>query len=228
MKCKIAYFALLATVLDARSVFVLGSGRLFFDKQKTVHAELLYQGSGQMSGHWEVTRPGQSQAEEIQRFDLFLPPSGKTTVNGPEWSRLPQDPQGAYAIRLQIDHVVDKGGPQEIRIAGAVPVLRYWAGKEPSLTLTAPEDGAAVDPSAAELRFETGANALYRLEITDPLEHPVLRVLLPAGATSYRLPSWMAEKLGNARGMNWRLTAVTQTGEVESATTWWSLFLKKE
>lgn len=228
MPRKLALLAVLALSLEARSLFLLGSIRLSFDKSKTVHAELLYQGSGQMSARWLVTRPGEAQPEEVQRFDTFLPPSGKAMLTGPEWARLPQDAQGAYAIHLEVERVVDKGGPAEIRMAAALPVLRYWVGQEPAMALTAPEDGTAVDDAGAELRFVTGANPLYRLEITDPLEHPVLRVLLPAGASSYRLPSWLAGKLGEARAINWRLTALNEAGEVQSSTTWWSLSLQKE
>jgi hypothetical protein len=223
VRCFFLFF--LALSLQARQVFLLGSVRLSFDKARTVHAELLYQGSGQMSGRWLITRPGNPEAEELARIDTFLPPSGTITIAGPEWARLPQDAQGAYTIQLEIERVVDKAGPAELRMAAALPVLRYWVGPEPSMSLTAPEDGAAIEPAAAELRFVTGGNALYRLEITDGLEHPVLRVLLPPGATSYRLPSCIGEKLGEARAMNWRLTALNDTGEVASATTWWSLVL---
>jgi hypothetical protein len=216
---------LLAVSLEARSLFLLGSVQLAFDKNKSVHAELLYQGSGQMSGRWLVTRPGDPQPEEIARIDTFLPPSGKISLAGPEWARLPQDTPGAYTVRLEIERIVDRQGPAEIRMAAALPILRYWVGPETAMALTAPEDGAALPPNTAELRFVTGARALYRLEITDTLEHPILRVLLPAGASSYQLPSWLGEKLGNSRAMNWRLTALTDAGEVESTTTWWSLVL---
>jgi hypothetical protein len=228
MKRKLGLLAILALSLEARSLFILGSVRLSFDKTRTVHAELLYQGSGQMSGRWLVTRPGAAQPEEVQRFDTFLPPSGKAVLTGPEWARLPQDAQGAYSLHLEVERIVDKGGPAEIRMPAALPVLRYWVGQEPSMALTAPEDGAAVNESGAELHFVTGANPLYRLEITDPLEHSVLRVLLPAGASSYSLPSWLAGKLGEARAMNWRLTTLNDAGEVVSSTTWWSLALRKE
>ena len=227
MKRSLLLLFFLALSLQARSIFLLGSVQLTFDKSKAVHAELVYQGSGQMSAHWLVTRPGDPQPEEIVRIDTFLPPSGKISLAGPEWARLPQDAQGAYTVRLEIERIVDKQGPAEIRMAAALPVLRYWVGPETAMALTAPEDGATLPPSAAELRFVTGARALYRLEITDSLEHPILRVLLPAGASSYRLPSWIGEKLGEARAMNWRLTALTDAGEVESSTTWWSLVLSE-
>lgn len=222
------WMALTALTAQARSLFILGSVRLSFDTSKTVHAELLYQGSGQMSGRWLVTRPGEPQPEELQRVDAFLPPSGKLMLTGPEWARLPQDAQGAYTIQLEVERVVDQGGPAEIRKSAVLPVLRYWVGQEPAMSLTAPEDGVVMEDAKAELRFVTGANALYRLEITDALEHPVLRVLLPPGASSYRLPSWIGEKLGEARAMNWRLTALNDAGEVQASTTWWTVALGKE
>lgn len=218
---------LCALPLEARNVFTLGAVRLRFDESRTVQAELLYRGSGQVEGRWELLRPGEEQPEIIARFRSFLPPSGKLLLAGPEWSQLPHESSGTYSVLMRVERVTDKSGDADLRQT-SVPVLRYWAGNgQLRMALIAPEDGGLMDAGAAVLHFTTGPVGIYRIEIADPLEHVVLRALVPPGATTYRLPPWIAGKLGGKGAMNWRLSSLKMDGEIEDATPWWFLALRK-
>ncbi|MDZ7289993.1 MAG: hypothetical protein ONB44_06095 [candidate division KSB1 bacterium] len=107
----------------------------------SLYAEIVYNGSGQLKGRWEIVLPGdeppavrdllteatlpieerglQRRYTELQRFSVFLPPAGKFTLPGPEISRLPNTVEGLYMILLRIEASDDKEGDSNLAAAGA-------------------------------------------------------------------------------------------------------------
>jgi hypothetical protein len=80
-------------------------------KPPAIRARITYNGTGRLRGRWEVVLPGEQPPEDfdllteaalpieqraqqrrftqISRFNLFLPPTGKYTLAGPDVARLP-------------------------------------------------------------------------------------------------------------------------------------------
>jgi len=172
-------------------------------------ATIQYNGAGTLKGRWEVVMPGDAEPAEddllteatlpverrplqrrytlIERFELFLPPTGTARVPGPDTRQLPRSADGAYKILLRIEASDDKEGDSNtgggrIARAGAVagfplPVLRYFVGSgsdierlaaaSASVRLFAPAALATVKP-ADVLEFswlESEPAALARVEV---------------------------------------------------------------
>jgi hypothetical protein len=109
--------------------------------------------------------------------------------------------------------------------------LRYFVGASESqaaipLALISPADDATINSSQSPLFtwVENQSGSFARLEVADRNEKLLLNSLLPAGAMSYRAPSWLREKAvdGNLR---WRVTLFDQTGRQIAATPWRELRL---
>ncbi len=214
------------------------------EKPPPLQAEISYNGTGRLKGRWEVVLPGEELPEErdllteaslpieeralqrrytqLERFNVFLPPTGKYTLPGPDVARLPNTAEGLYLVLLRVEASDDKEGDSDLAAVGAgagvvhsgavagfpLPVLRYFVGGSQSAPVTAsaqkrlallqPNDeavlslGQPVDFSWAE----DGQAAFYRLEVEDAQGQPVLSALLPAGSGVYRAPSWLKEKAG--------------------------------
>jgi hypothetical protein len=133
----------------------------------SVNAEVTYTGTGRLRGRWEVVRPGQPVPDErdllseaalpieergtqqryaeVQRFDVFLPPTGKAVIPGPDVHRLPTDLEGQHLLLLRIEATDDKSADSDLSAVGAgatvvhsggvagfpMPVLRYVVGSTP-------------------------------------------------------------------------------------------------
>jgi hypothetical protein len=129
-----------------------------------VKAEIAYNGSGRLAGVWEVVMPGdelptehdllteatlpaerrgrQRRYTQLQRFNVFLPPTGKYTLPGPDASRLPTHVEGAYQVLLRVEVNDDQDGGTNLAAVGAgpgfiqsgavagfpLPTLRYFVG----------------------------------------------------------------------------------------------------
>jgi hypothetical protein len=106
-----------------------------------VSARIVYNGTGRLSGRWEVVRPGeeppgaddllpeaalpleqrtrQRRFLEVERFDVFLPPVGNATLPGPDPARLPTDAPGEYLLLLRLEATDDKEGDSDLAAAQA-------------------------------------------------------------------------------------------------------------
>jgi len=95
-----------------------------------VVAEIRYNGTGRLTGRWEVVSPGdeeptafdllpaaslpveqralQKRYTVLQRFDLFLPPVGAVRVPGPDVSKIPHQVDGYYKLLFRVEATVDK------------------------------------------------------------------------------------------------------------------------
>lgn len=231
-------------------------------------AEIAYNGTGRLQGRWEIVVPGENPPEDrdlltestlppeergmqrrftqIERFDEYLPPSGRFTLPGPDPARLPTAAAGSYQILLRIEASNDReaqsdrgitGGGAGVVRAGAVagfpmPVLRYvvtrGGGSElaervgpAEVTSLEPPDGAIARPGeSVTFRWREDARAdFYRLEVMDMDGRAILAALLPAGVLDYRSPPWLTE--GAPPGtVRWRVVALDLGGEPIRNTAW--------
>ncbi len=229
------------------------------EKPPPLQAEISYNGTGRLKGRWEVVLPGEEPPEprdllteatlpveerglqrrytQLERFNVFLPPTGKYTLPGPEIARLPNTAEGPYLLLLRVEATDDKEGDSNLvavdagdgivhsgAVAGfPLPVLRYFVGgsqgtpvttsPQKSLTLLQPNDGAALPPGQP-LEFswaEDGQAAFYRLEVEDAQGKPMFSAVLPPGVSVYRAPTWLREKAG-AGSLRWRVLALNSKG----------------
>lgn len=224
-------------------------------------AEITYNGTGRLRGRWEVVLPGEEPPSQrdllteatlppeeratqrrytvVRRFDVFLPPIGRTVLPGPDPSRLPTLVDGLYQILLRIEASDDKeadsnlgniGGNGVIH-AGAVagfsmPVLRYVVGDgaglpmQEGLFLVSPPHGATLEPGPIEFRWtQADGVQLYRLELRAATGADLHQALLQQGIGSYRAPSWLRERAAGT-AITWRVVALAAGGEEIGATEW--------
>ncbi|MCG8671628.1 MAG: hypothetical protein MI867_19640 [Pseudomonadales bacterium] len=157
-----------------------------------VQVELDYNGSGRLKGRWELVTPGdvgpsssdllseaslpieqrglQKRYTVIERFDVFLPPTGRTIIEGPDPKLLTQKVIGPYQLLMRIEATRDKEGNSDIGtgvvasggVAGfPIPPLRFYvdtdenvskakrdSGVEGSIFLLTPKDGKVAESSS--------------------------------------------------------------------------------
>lgn len=226
-----------------------------------VQAEIRYNGSGRLKGRWEIVSPGedppssrdllteatlppeeraqQRRYTQLERFNVFLPPTGKIVLPGPDPKRLPTEIEGLYHLLLRIEATDDKEGDSNLALAGAgtgivhsgavagfpIPPLRYYVGNafDPSanshtLTLLTPRAGASW-PAQQPLTFgwsQTPAAMLYRLEIAEGsvIKHSAV---VQQGVGTYLAPSWLTS---SAAPLRWRVIALGPHGEIIHRTDW--------
>ncbi len=213
-------------------------------------AEIQYNGSGRLKGRWEIVLPGDPQptADDLlseaslpielrglqrrytvlQRFDQFLPPTGRVVLSGPDPSRMPHDTDGLYLILLRIEAVDDReslsdtgaGVVSSGGVAGfPMPTLRYYVGTgddleaiennvaSESLSLIAPRPNSRIE-SPERLNFSwnpASGISVYRLEIENR-DGSLLSALVKGNVTSYTAPPWIRERTGE--WLRWRVIAI--------------------
>ena len=231
---------------------------LFVEPDATVpplKADIAYNGTGRLRGRWEVVLPGderpatedllteatlppeqrgmQRRYTELQRFNVFLPPTGRIAIPGPDVSRIPTTVEGTYLILLRIEVTDDKEADSDLSAVGAgtgvvhsgavagfpMPVLRYVVGAGSSdfpnlqsatgLTLVLPRDNATVmrDSAVTVSWLEERRAALYRVEFETDDGVPVFNAVAPAGAVTYQAPSFVFER-ASGKPLRWRVTAL--------------------
>jgi hypothetical protein len=237
----------------------------------TLHADIRYTGTGRLQGRWEVVRPGeeppaeqdllpeaslpleqrgpQRRFTELERFSVFLPPTGQLRLPGPDPARLPRDADGTYLILLRIEAAADRDSESDLAAVGAgngpvssgavagfaMPTLRYVVGSgarttalaaDRSLTLLGPaEGGALAGAPAGSFTWATVASAQwYRLEITRTDGTPVFEALVPGVSAAYRPPPLLAERAGDA-ALRWRVRAEDAAGREIARSGWRRLAL---
>jgi hypothetical protein len=249
---------------DVRLAFGVETPVLFLEQgagAPPLAAELTYNGTGRFKGRWEIVLPGEEPPEardllteaslpleergtqrrytELERFNVFLTPTGKYTLPGPDPSRIPPTVAGTYLVLLRIEASDDKEGDSNLGTAGAgsgvvhsgavagfpLPTLRYLVGSggselspartvgAPAFTLREPLEGmplAAGQPVAFSWSELEGAE-LYRLEIQTEDRTPILSAIIPRGTTVYRAPPWLEERAAG-KGIRWRVVALDQAG----------------
>ncbi|MGH9841089.1 MAG: hypothetical protein ACREEM_20225 [Blastocatellia bacterium] len=108
-----------------------------------IKANISYNGTGRLKGRWEVVMPGeelpgdsdllpegslpfeergrQRRYTQLSRFNVFLPPVGRFTLEGPDRARLPRSIEGAYLILLRIEASDDKEADSDLAAIGVGP-----------------------------------------------------------------------------------------------------------
>ena len=238
---------------DAPVFFVKKGGAL-----PQVVAEIYYNGSGQLKGRWEVMLPGdepptvndllteatlpieqrglQRRYTELRRFNVFLPPTGKFILPGPDSKKIPVAVEGLYMLLLRIEATDDKEGDSDLAAVGTgggvvhsgavagfpIPPFRYYVGsaeneltitKEDAVQLLQPGENATISPDKP-IDFnwlEQQQGALYRLEVENSQNQSVLSALLPPGVGSYRAPSWLKDKVPDQE-LHWRIVVIDFAG----------------
>lgn len=235
-------------------------------------AEIYYNGTGQLRGRWEVVLPGdepptardllteatlpieergsQRRYTEVSRFNVFLPPTGKIILPGPDVKKIPTMLDGLHMLLLRIEATDDKEGDSNVgsisgqggvvhsgAVAGfPIPPFRYFVGSTESETLIAqkgklqlllPAENAQQDPETP-IDFNWVENeraAVYKLEIMDSQNQTVLSALLQTGLGVYRAPSWLRDRTLDG-SLTWRVTGLNFAGEEIIASDWRRLRLK--
>lgn len=240
------------------------------ERLPALSADIAYNGTGTLRGRWEVVLPGETPPEdfdlltegtlpaelrgtqrrftEIERFNVFLPPTGRFTLEGPDPSKIPTDLDGTYQILLRVEATDDKEGDSDLGAAGAgagvlhtgavagfpLPALRYYVGgggselaasvSNMTVNLTAPLDGLEISPGApVRFTWEPDVRAtLYRLEVESESGTEVLEALLPAESTSYDAPAWLADRAGR-QPVRWRVVIIDGAGSAVARSDWRAL-----
>ena len=234
------------------------------------HADIAYTGTGRLQGRWEVVLPGEELPTEfdllaeaalpleergtqrrwmqLERFNVFLPPTGKIRLPGPDPERLPREVDGAYLILLRIEASNDRdsqsnleavGAGQGVVASGAVagfpmPVLRYFVGSalgdgvaaRNSLRLLAPDDSASLgaDPQWSFIWQPVSGAVRYRLEIVGPDDQLAFEAVVDGASVEYRPPPFLASRLGAGR-LRWRVRAVDDEAREIAGSEWRDLII---
>lgn len=247
---------------EASPVLFLAAG----ETPPPLSAHISYNGTGRLIGRWEVVRPGEDLPEprdllteatlpieergtqrrylEIERFNVFLPPTGRLVLPGPSPHRMPTDADGMYIVLLRVEASDDKEGDSSLAavdvgtgtvhsggVAGfPMPTVRYYvsgeggapspAGLQPLL----PADEAALLPGAAvEFAWSpVESAAYYRLEVVGRDDgQSLLAAIVPASLTVYRSPPWLGDR--GAGTVRWRVIATDAAGATMARSEWRTL-----
>lgn len=230
-----------------------------------VHAVIHYNGTGRLKGRWEVVLPGedlpssrdllteatlppeerasQRRFQPIERFNVFLPPTGKIVLPGPDPRRIPTQLDGLYHLLLRIEASNDKEGDSNLALADAgtgvvhsgavagfpIPPLRYYVGSAAGVTadwsdglrLVAPARNAlwpANVPLALSWSLSPEA-LLYHVQIADESSTVLHAAFVQQGIGSYHAPDWLVDRAPSAR-LRWRVQAIGLEGREIAATQW--------
>lgn len=233
-------------------------------------ADIKYTGTGTLMGRWEVVLPGEElPAEEdllaeaalplelrgtqrrwmqLERFSVFLPPTGRIRLPGPDPARLPRDVDGAYLVLLRIEASDERDGRSSLDAVGAgsgfvasgavagfpMPTLRYFVGSGEgastsgqALRLLAPDEGALVSGGATFVWMPWAHAARYRLEIAK-LDGPlVFEAVVDGNRPEYQAPPFLAQRTEGG-ALRWRVRALDVEGRELARSTWRALTLPSQ
>jgi hypothetical protein len=235
------------------------------EKLPTISADITYTGTGRLKGRWEVVLPGEdapqlrdllSQASlpaeerglqrsytELSRFNVFLSPTGKYTLPGPDVSRLPNTVQGQYLLLLRIEASEDRENGSNLAAVGAgtgtvssgavtgvpLPVLRYYingeadamAVKQGRLLQLLPMDNSELPMDKAVVFTWTMVADVgcYSIEVTDLAGKVLLSAMLQPGMNSYRAPIWLKDKAADGN-LRWHVISLDKDGKQVAETPW--------
>lgn len=244
------------------------------EKLPKIRAEITYTGTGRLKGRWEIVKPGelppeprdllteatlpfeergtQKRYSEISRFNVYLSPTGKIILPGPEIWRVDESLVGLYLILLRIEASDDKEADTNLESVGAgggvvhsgavagfsLPVLRYYVangatarpatGTVNGVSLTGPEDQVvlAIDKPVDFTWSHVENAATSRLEVQDLQGKPIISAILSGAAENYRAPSWFRDRAGELV-MRWRVTEFDESGRQVGESSWRTLRLGK-
>ncbi len=228
-------------------------------------AQIRFNGAGYLKGRWELVKPGdvdptfedllteatlpverrglQTRYSLIDRFDVFLPPTGSFDLPGPDPEMVATAADGPYKILLRIEATDEKEGNSDT-LAGIVasggvagfpmPVLQFFVGTPEAvaaaqeaisigtLSLLLPGENTEIGSGLpAIFSWVTVPNAAaYRLELTSDTGE-LLNAVVTAGVASYTAPPWAFAQAGE--GVRWRVVALDDVGRSVALSDWRTL-----
>ncbi len=232
----------------------------------SVGATISYNGSGRLKGRWEVVEPGdeeptandllteaslpieqrglQRRYRLLERFNVFLPPTGRAFIPGPKVTKIPTRVKGPYKLLFRVEATYDKEGnsntttgvTQSGGVAGfTMPVLRYYVAADADVrdalanskgrgrvALLSPLNNVVLR-KGQPVRFSwkpTANTKLYFLEIKSN-NKPVLSAILKDNKTHYIAPPWLTKESGES--IRWRVISKSGDGKVVASSPWRNL-----
>jgi len=231
-------------------------------------ADIHYDGPGRLKGRWEIVYPGDPQPSfedllteatlpvelrglqrrytVLERFDVFLTPTGHIWLPGPDPSKLPHQSDGLYQVLLRIEATADRDsrsntqafGPESTTlvfsggVAGfPIPPLRYYVGtgddREAIRTLAAAETlepivplRRARIPASERVNFSWTPDddaAVYKLEVENE-SGGVLSALIASSVVGYTAPPFLGNQSGQV--LRWRVVAIGPDGDPIARSGW--------
>ena len=231
-----------------------------------VGAIISYNGSGRLKGRWEVVEPGdeeptandllteaslpieqrglQRRYRLLERFNVFLPPTGRAFIPGPKAVKIPTRIKGPYKLLFRVEATYDKEGnsntttgvTQSGGVAGfTMPVLRYYVAADAEVRdalagATAQGRVALLSPlnnvilrkgQLVRFSWKPAVNTTFYLLEVKSNNNDVLSAILKANENSYTAPPWLSEKAAGA--IRWRVTSKSSDGRVVARSEWRNL-----
>ncbi len=230
------------------------------EKLPEIKAEIKYNGTGRLKGRWEIVQPGeeiptdndlltegtlpiedrtnQKRYTQIERFDHFLPPTGKFTLKLENPEKISLTTEGQYLLLLRIEATDDKESDSNLQTIGVgdgtvhsgavagfpLPTLKFFVGGSDkrvwgNTALLLPNETTALtgnQPIIFGWRELANVTA-YRLEILENSTEPIFSALLPSTQNVYRAPSWFFARFSQ-KTLRWRVGALDEQGHVTHQT----------
>lgn len=231
-----------------------------------IGAKIAYNGSGRLKGRWEVVQPGdpdptandllteaslplelrglQRRYSVIDRFNVFLPPTGRAFISGPKNIKIPTRVKGPYKILFRVEATYDKEGnsntttgvTQSGGVAGfSMPALRYYVASDEDV-----RDAIAANGQKGRLALLTPLNNVlllknrsirfswrgvtnpgrYRLEVKSN-NSIVLSAILKGNQNSYTAPPWLTQEQSGS--LRWHVVSLLPSGEIGATSEWRNL-----
>ena len=230
------------------------------EKFPETSVEIKYNGTGRLKGRWEIVQPGeeipndtdllteatlpiedrasQRRYTQVERFDHFLPPTGKFTLKLERPEKMPLSADGQYLLLLRIEVTNDKEGDTNLQVLGVgngvvnsgavagfpMPTLKFFVGGNDQKVwentgLLLPNETTVLTANQPVIFSwrELPEAAMYRLEILEDSTEPIFSAILPSTQNVYRAPSWFVEKFG-AKNLRWRVAALDEQGSIKNQT----------
>jgi hypothetical protein len=229
-----------------------------------ITAEIFYTGSGRLIGRWELVKPGETAPTErdllpeatlpveergtqrrfsqVKRFNVFLPPVGRTIIPGPENARIEKTVDGMYLLLLRIESVTDglnqsnlgavNAGQGTVNSGGvsgfALPVLRYYVGTGGEAQIDqfnaveqqlAPADMAEFGASQP-IAFSWPSvpqTKYYKLVIQSAAGVEIFSAVILKDTRTYSAPSWLSTQAAGDL-LRWQVLAFDAKGAKLSET----------
>ncbi len=230
------------------------------EKFPEVSVEIKYNGTGHLKGRWEIVQPGeetpsdtdllteatlpiedranQKRYTQVERFDHFLPPTGKFTLTLEHPEKIPLSAEGQYLLLLRIEATDDKESDSDLEVIGVgdgvvhsgavagfpMPTLKFFVGGDnkkiwEKTGLLLPNETTVLtanQPIIFSWR-ELPNVVIYRLEVLETAAEPIFSAILPSTTNVYRVPSWFFENF-QTKSLRWRVTAFDEQGNIINQT----------